>query len=219
MRDSVSFSTGCSRIEGTLTAITDGRAHLQCEHLTYEVLVPAADQQRMATLLEQSVVLHTLHYLEGSGQGANFTPRLVGFATLEDRAFFELFTTVKGIGNRKALRCLALPFTSIAEAIASRDADLLKSLPEIGKRLAETIIAELHGKVDRFVELKPGMDLDAGIDPEQASLINDAAAVLVQLGENQLQARQLVQRAAAADPTIDTPDALVAAAFRIKAIL
>jgi Holliday junction DNA helicase RuvA len=142
-------------------------------------------------------------------------PRLIGFATPEDRAFFELFTTVKGIGNRKALRALQLPFGTIAAAIAQRDLDLLKSLPEIGKRTAETIVAELHGKVDQFVELKP-MPADGVADSGKSALVRDAVAVLTQLGEPKLIARQLVDRALAADPTLESAEVIVAAAFRLK---
>ena len=38
----------------------------------------------------------------------------------------------------------------IAAAIVDRDVAMLQSLPEIGKRTAETIIAALHDKVDAF---------------------------------------------------------------------
>jgi holliday junction DNA helicase RuvA len=209
-----------SRLEGTLQCVTeDGRALLCCEHITYEVLVPGADQQRLATLAGQRIAFHTLYYLENRDQGAAYLPRLIGFASPEDRAFFELFTTVKGIGNRKALRALQLPFGTIASAIVDKDIDLLKSLPEIGKRTAETIISELHGRVNRFIELKP-LESAAGGSARETSgrgaLINDAVAVLAQLGEQRLTARQLVDRALAADPTLESAEALVAAAFRLK---
>ena len=153
-------------------------------------------------------------------QGAQYIPRLIGFASPEDRDFFELFTTVKGIGNRKALRALQLPFASVATAIAEKDVDLLVSLPEIGKRTAETIIVELHGKVNRFIELKP-VGRDGGSraeDTARGALIRDAVAVLAQLGEQKLIARQLVDRALSADPTLDSAEVVVAAAFRLKEI-
>jgi len=211
-----------SRLTGHLVSMDDGSALVQCgEHLTYELLVPGADQQRLATMVGERVVFHTLHYLESANQGASYVPRLIGFPSPADRDFFELFTTVKGIGNRKALRALQIPFADVASAISHKDADLLKSLPEIGKRTAETIIVELHGKVDRFIEVK----LVAGVsgrggsaDPRQA-LVNDAVAVLVQLGEMKMIARQLVDRALAADPELTTADAVVAAAFRLRELV
>lgn len=205
-----------SRIEGVLLVVQDGRALLGCGHVTYEVLIPGADQQRLATMIGQTVSFDTLHYLESQGPSGPFVPRLIGFNCPEDREFFELFTTVKGMGNRKALRALQLPFATVASAIAEKDLDLLKSLPEIGKRTAETILAELNGKVERFVELKPAGPLDAS-DPRTA-LIVDAVGVLAQLGEPRPAARQLVERAIVADPSLDSAESLVAAAFRLKDI-
>ncbi len=205
-----------SRIEGELVELSGGQAHVRCGHLTYVLLVPAADQQRLATMRGQTVEFTTLHYLEGQGQGSSFIPRLIGFANENDRAFFDLFTTVKGIGNRRALRALALPIPTIAEAIAGRDVDVLKSLPEIGARTAETILVELHGKVDRFVEIKPdGVGEGAGTGP-RSTLTRHAVSMLTQLGEPTLQARRLVDRALDADPTIDDAESLLAAAFRLK---
>ena len=110
-----------------------------------------------------------------------------------------------------ALRALAIPFGAVAGAIATRDIDLLKSLPEIGRRTAETIIAELHGKVDQYIELKPVADLPPGTVVAQ-----DAVAVLCQLGEPSHAARQLVARALVVDPELDAADAIVAAALRLK---
>jgi Holliday junction DNA helicase RuvA len=205
-----------SRIEGELLTTSRGSVELACGDLVYELLVPAIDTQRLATMIGSRVTFHTLHYLEGQGQGTSFIPRLIGFASVEDRAFFELFTTVKGLGNRKALRALQLPFADVAGAIAARDTDVLVALPEIGKRTAESIIAELSGKVDRFIEVKSIGQSAAG---QANPLAGDAVAVLVQLGESKLHARQLVDRALAADPTIDSADALVAAAFRLKELV
>ena len=111
-----------SRLSGTLIRTTeDGRALLRCEAITYEVLVPAADVPGLADREGAAIEFETLHYLESHGQGATMLPRLVGFSTERDRSFFELFTTVKNIGYRKALRALQLPFDEVADAIAAKD--------------------------------------------------------------------------------------------------
>ena len=215
-----------TQLSGTLTAIDDGAAHVQCGELTYEVLVPAADAMALAARIGQPVRFHTLHYLEGQGQGSSFWPRLVGFQHASDRAFFELFTTVKGIGNRKALRALQLPFAQVAEAIAARDHALLQSLPEIGKRTAEAICVELKGRVDPFVR---GLGAPAGAAPGKPaargpvtaegkllSAARDAVEVLAQLGHPKPAARDLVERVLAREdlPKDATPDAIVELALR-----
>ena len=176
----------------------------------------SVDQQRLGARVGEPVTLHTLHYLEAQGQGSSFIPRLIGFTEPTDRAFFELFTTVKGMGNRKALRALALPFGVVATAIADKDHDLLKSLPEIGKRTAETIVAELNGKVDQFVEMKPmtsGGSTEAAVESE---VMRDVINVLVQLGETRSDARTLLERVQSVAPELDDAEKLIEAALRLK---
>ncbi len=205
-----------ARIDGTLEGMADGAALVRAGDLVYEVLVPAYDQMRLAASTGERISLHTLHYLEGQGQGSSFWPRLIGFASIEERTFFELFTTVKGIGNRKALRALQLPIATVAEAIANRDVATLQSLPEIGKKTAESIILELREKAGRFLGATTAIREAKPTDLQSSRVRTDAIAVLVQLGEVRPVAMTLVERALAADPSIDTADALVTAAFRLK---
>jgi len=208
------------RIEGELVEVHEQSVELGCGHLTYEVHVPACDLQRLAAEVGRTVAFRTLHHLEAVGQGTSYVPRLIGFRTAGDRAFFELLTKVKGLGVRKALRALQLPMADVAAAIADRDVDVLVSLPEIGKRTAEAIITELKDKVGPHLEL--GLDgggpRSAGQreDEPRSALARDAAAVLVSLGDSRPDAMRLVERALAADPEIDTPDALIAAAYRLR---
>ena len=204
-----------SRVDGTLESVANGRAQVRQGQTVLEVLVPACDEMRLAGQVGEAVTFHTLHYLESQGQGASYWPRLIGFACSDDREFFDLFTSVKGIGNRKALRSLQLPIGTVAEAIANRDLGLLVTLPEIGRKTAESIVVELKEKVGRFV----GSTVLAEPKGEAAAggrLLVDATAVLVQLGESRPVARQLVDRALAADPTLATADEVVTAALRLR---
>ncbi|MDZ4828825.1 MAG: Holliday junction branch migration protein RuvA [Phycisphaerae bacterium] len=206
-----------ARIDGELESVKDGSAYVRVGDIVYELLVPAGDQMRLAASVGERMGFFTLHYLEGQGQGSSYWPRLIGFSSPEDREFFELFTTVKGIGNKKALRALQLAIPVVAEAIANGDAATLRALPEIGKKTADTIVLELKDKVNRFlgarsiVEVKPG---DAG----RSRIVSDATTVLVQLGENRMHARALVDRAMIADPALDTADAVVTAALSLRAM-
>lgn len=202
-------------IRGELVALTDNAAHVRCGHFTYEVLVPACDLAGLGDAIGSEIELHTREVYESSNQGASFVPRKLGFTSPEARDFFELLTKVKGIGFRKALRAMSEPVWTIAGAIADRDLALLKSLPEIGGRMAETLVTELKGKVDRFIESKPER-ADGDRTGTRGSIAADAIAVLIQLGENRAQARSLIDRAFAADPTISSADTLVAASLRLK---
>lgn len=213
-----------TRLTGTLEQIQDGAADvaLPAQGLAYQVLVPAFLAPRLMLRLGQTVTLHTLQFLDSPNQGATLLPRLVGFSTPLERQFFELFTTVKGIGNRKALRALAVEPGEIARAIQGRDARALTELPEIGKRLADTIVAELHGKVERF--LSPGgegVDVKPLPSAPRGGAEEEAVEVLVTLGETRAEAERLVGRAAAAQRAagraVDSADRLVAAVYALRA--
>jgi Holliday junction DNA helicase RuvA len=206
-----------ARLAGTLDELHDGVALVRCGGLCYEVLVPAADQMRLAGAVGAEVEFVTLHYLEAQGQGSSFWPRLIGFRTVRDREFFELLTTVKGIGNRKALRALQLPFPQVAQAIVDRNLALLTSLPEIGRKTAETIVVDLKEKMGPFLEVAaPAGGAKGPVPTAAGQLALDAVAILVQLGESRAGARDLVDRALHAEPALATADAVVTAAFRFK---
>lgn len=213
-------------ITGKLVLATNESVHIDTGNgLTYEVHVPAFVVTRLSQRVGEVVTLQTLHYLESHNQGSSFLPRLAGFLSDEDRDFFELFTTVKGIGNRKALRALAIDSGQIAMAIADRDTSFLQSLPEIGKRTAETIIASLHGKVDHFATAgafvkSTGKDAKANDvnDTPSTGMAREALEVLMQLGENRAQGVNWIN-IALANPDDRPRDvtALIERCFRIKA--
>ncbi len=148
----------------------------------------------------RTITLHTRLDLESHNQGTSFSPRLVAFATPDEREFFDLFTSVKGLGTRRSLRALARDPAHIAAAIVAKDAKSLQQLPEIGKRLAETVIAELSGKVDRFAtELAVeglGLPARAAIIEPRRSLppaAEEALAALMALGDARPDAERKVQ--------------------------
>jgi Holliday junction DNA helicase RuvA len=182
-----------------------------------DVLVPGSDVDSLHQRIGREVVFYTLLVFEGSGQGSSMVPRLLGFNSIQDRAFFELFTTVKNIGHRKALRALQAPAADIAAAIARRDSGFLIALPEIGKRTAETIIAELSGKLDAWLA-GPGSTIEIGPGPIAGTPAADAVAMLVALGERPEAARQLVDRALSQHPDIDSPEALLAQVMTSKGV-
>lgn len=196
--------------------------------LAYQLLLPAFWLARLRETPEavgRSITLHTVHYLEGQGQGSSFIPRLLGFPRVEDRRFFELLTTVDGMGNRKALRTLAEEPGVIAAAIADRNIAWLTKLPEVGKKTAEKIVLELHAKVGPW--LVPG-DLSratgAGVHGVGSSLearpanpvAREAAAALVALGEQPLEAERLVTRAMARHATLNNVESVIAAVYAAR---
>lgn len=205
-----------TRISGILERVGPHAAVVATEAgLAYEVLIPAALATELAASDGQRVTFQTVQLFEPVGGGNALRPRLIGFLSESDRRFYELFTTVKGVGGRRALRAMAAPAARLARAIEDNDAAFLRGMPEIGKRLAETVIAELHGKVDEFLlsdipggaiaEVKPGGALDAAGE--------QAVEALVRLGQPRPEAEKAVGKAMERLPDAPSPDEILAAAF------
>ena len=212
-----------ARITGVLDAIEQDRAYVDLQSgLVYEVLLPAFAATRLAASTGKSVTLHTFQFIEATSQGSTMFPRLAGFLSAGDRRFFQLFVTCKGIGHRRALRAMVLDTATIASAIADRDAKLLQTMPEVGKKLAEGIVLNLRDKVDGFVSdaAYPDGGGKGGAAPTSSgggTLAREALEVLLQLGENRTQAVQWIDRALSADEPPADVQQLVAEVYRLRA--
>jgi Holliday junction DNA helicase RuvA len=202
-----------SALTGTLTRVDDQAAHLTCGPLVYEILVPAADVEALRAAVNTEITFHTIFYLEGSAGGGNLDPKLLGFLRPEDKQFFHLFTTVKGIGPKTALRALSVSVGEIAEAIESRDTRALVKLDGIGKRTAELIVAELAGKVSRFAGVapaRPGPSIRRSGDEE------DALAGMTGLGEKRMDAERLLERVKATQPGLAKAEELIREMLKMR---
>jgi Holliday junction DNA helicase RuvA len=204
-------------ITGELRRVEDDRVHLACGPVLYEILVPAFDLTELQASLGESITLHTIFDLEGDATRGGLAPRLIGFLRLHDKNFFQLFITVKGIGPKRALRSLVQPVGQIAAAIENRDIRFLVALPEIGKRTAEQIVAELAGKLTDFA-----MEQAAGAAPparrDRTTPELDAIEGITLLGIGRADAERLLERAKAADPTLNTADSLVREMLRLRTV-
>ena len=214
-----------AKIHGTLEAVSQDRALVQLPGggITLEVLLPAFTVARLHGASGETVELFTHTFLEGQAQGATLLPRIAGFTTLEDRQFYGLFITCKGIGHRRGLRAMSLATGQIAAAIEDRDLAILQSLPEIGKRTAETIVATLRGKAGPFVSAGAALAGRAGPDgtpadaPPRGSLAREALNVLVQLGERRQDAAAWIDQALDQDDPPTDAQGIISEVYRIKA--
>ena len=208
-----------ARIAGILEELSGSSALLALPGgLWYEVLVCAGDVEKLRPHLGQEVCFHTVHHIEGDPSRGQVTPRLIGFRSESDREFFRAFTTVKGIGIRKALRCLLRPIPEVASAIAAKDAKFLATLPEIGRRTAEQIIASLHDRMDEWAAESVASAADGGAEPAEVlgEAWREAVAVLTQLGERADDAAEWVRRVQAVDPDLQSPEAIIQQVYRLK---
>ena len=201
-----------------------GRGPGEAGSLTYQVLLPAFVVIRLNRAIDTVVRLQTLHFFESINQGAVLLPRLAGFLATEDRRFYELFTTCKGIGHRRALRALTLSTEQIAAAILDRDLALLQTLPEVGRRTAETIVTALRDKVQPFISVtgpRGGDPKDA--EPVRAesgnlTVAREALNALLQLGESRTDAVRWIDLALSRDEENRPEDtqALLSRIYQIK---
>jgi holliday junction DNA helicase RuvA len=194
-----------SAITGTLQRVSQDRVHLASGPMLYEILVPASDIGQLKSLLSTEITLHTIFDLEGDATRGGLTPRLIGFLRPEDKQFFQLFITVKGIGPKRALRALVQPTGQIAAAIEAKNARYLVELPEIGKRMAELIVAELAGKAAAFALAGPAY---AAISPHSTDE-SEAIDAAVQLGIPRVEAERLLERARQANPKMIAAESLL----------
>lgn len=166
---------------------------MRANSICYEVLVPSgiASRLRHNTTRENPVTLYTIYYIDGGVGGGHLEPKLVGFLDPLDREFFEVFTTVPGVGFTKALKCLVRPLNEIAGAIERGDTAFLKELPFIGQKMAERIVTDLRGKMAKFALAHSEAPLS--IEPEAAGseLRAEAVQVLQQLEYSRAEAERV----------------------------
>ena len=184
-----------TRISGKVVRLGDDSVSLEVEPFEYQVLIPEFVRRQMQAHEGKDVKLFTIAYLEGNPMQGRLTPRLIGFVTDAERAFFELFCSVDGVGVRKALRALVRPIKEIAVAIEEQDAKALSTLPGVGEATAERIIAKLRRKVSKFALMVSPKTEGQGVP--QRDVVEDAHSALVSVGHSSADARKLLDSALA----------------------
>jgi Holliday junction DNA helicase RuvA len=205
-----------AQIFGKLIGMEEATGLIQVGGLCYEIMLPGYAVSELSGKIGSDVTLCTMEYLEGTPGKGNLTPRMVGFLTPSEREFFKRYTSVKGLGIKKGLKSLTIPIATIASAIENGDEKMLMSLPAIGKRLSQVIIAELKGKLEDFAAaattLSGALATGAGFDIYQT----EAMEILVAWGEKRNEAMELIELASKRHPDIKTAEELVPLVYRIK---
>jgi len=201
-----------SRLRGSLRAIDREGCEVEVGGVSYHVLLPPSVAERLAERpLGSEVELYTYYYLQTDPQKA--VPVLLGFESRQQRDFFELLTQVPKFGPRAALRALALPVATLAQAIEAQDLRLLRSLPGVGPQRAKDLVATLEGRVAAFTKAAEG---EAVVRLEPSSEAEaDAIDVLEQLGMPRADAMRRVAVVRREHPDAETADEIVRLAFRL----
>ena len=128
-------------LEGVVAQVSSGAVVLEANGVGYRVFLGPSTLAGLST--GTRVKLHTHHLVREDTQA------LYGFRTTEELAFFELITTVSGVGPKVGLAIVSSrPVADLQLAILQGDDAVLTSVSGVGKRLAGRIVLELREKVD-----------------------------------------------------------------------
>ena len=117
------------------------------------------------------------------------------------------------MGIKKGLRSLSIPIATIAAAIENADDKTLISLPGVGKRMTQQIIAELKGKLQTFaVGAEAVRPAEVRLQPFQAQ----ALEILIAWGEKRTDAIELIELASQKNPDINSAEELVPLVYRLR---
>ncbi len=165
--------------------------------------------------------------------------QLFGFATMLDKEWHKLLTTVQGVGAKAALAMMGtLGADGVSRAIALGDQRAIQAAPGVGPKLAQRVILELKSKapgmmaagvslsvptttegvvIEDFVTTAPQKTTAKPISkPTTASAVSDALSALINLGYGQGDAAGAVATITAEQPDIDTAP-LIRAALKLLA--
>lgn len=164
--------------------------------------------------------------------------QLFGFATLLDKEWHKLLTTVQGVGAKAAMAIMGtLGADGVARALTLGDQRAIQAAPGVGPKLAQRIILELKSKAPSVMAMGANLVVTAEADdsvlepitpmtPRKAATPNaaqnraaftaDALSALLNLGYTQGDAAQAVSTIAAEQPEADTAS-LIRAALKLLA--
>ncbi len=202
-----------TKISGVLAELADETATIEASPFQYEVMIAEFTRRHLQAELKKKISLHTIEYIEGNAaQGGRLTPRLVGFESVVEREFFDLFCSVDGVGVKKALRAMVRPVADTAVMIEQQDAKGLSALPGIGPATAERVIAKLRRKMPKFALLIQREMPE--VKAQQPGVIEETFEALVVLGHNEADARQLIEQAIAGGKKFKDTEALIQAIYQ-----
>ncbi|AQQ10119.1 Holliday junction ATP-dependent DNA helicase RuvA [Sedimentisphaera cyanobacteriorum] len=205
-----------ARISGNLLEVSEDSALVEVGDIAYQVLLPGYCISTLSGQTGSRVTLYTSQYFEGTPGGGNMIPRIIGFMSEKEKQFFNIYTSVKGMGIKKGLKSLSMPVETIACAIENGDEKIVVSLPGIGKRLAQHIIAELSGKLDYYALSQMPKDGGGASAGGFKAFQLEALEILTAWGEKRAEVTELIMLAQKKHPEISTAEELVPAVYRLK---
>ncbi len=179
-------------LRGTVKYLDPAYVILEVNGVGYEVVCSGAAFSRLSGVRKgEEGEVYT--YLKVSEDDVT----LFGFCDPQEKALFLKLTSVQGVGARLAMSVLSsMRPSEVSEAIASADSKRLASVKGLGKKTAERIILELHGKISAD-ELLGAESVGGRVSVPVDSQDEDAVSALMGMGFTRQESARAVDRAKA----------------------
>jgi Holliday junction DNA helicase RuvA len=199
-----------SFIEGKVVEAMPTQVIVDVHGVGYEALIPLSSYDKLPPPGQNVKLLTCLVVREDAHT-------LYGFMSVAERDLFRLLVnTVTGIGPKIALNVLSgVSVTAFRGAVANSDVKTLSQISGVGRKTAERIIVELRDKVGAAGAWEAASAQRALSPADQK--VNDAVLALMALDFKQIEAHDLVRKAAAVLGPEATVEDLVRACLKKKA--
>ena len=177
-------------LKGNVLSCAEGTVLLEVNGVGYELACSGAAFAKLATDGKGEVYT----WLQVRDDGVS----LFGFVSPEEKNMFLKLISVSGVGPRMGIAVLSgMNLSELAVAIASSDVKGLCAVKGLGKKTAERIVLELHGKISADEILGEAGEARPAA-PVRSQADDDAVAALMNLGFTRQESTRAVERAKAA---------------------
>lgn len=178
-------------LKGRVLTLTAETAVLEVNGVGYEIYCSGGAFRKLT--VGEIAELHT--YLQAKEDGVT----LFGFANPKEKDLFLKVTSVSGVGPKLGISILtSLSADELTQAIATADVKRLSAAKGLGKKTAEKIVLELHGKISAAEVMSASGDSLTPFENAPAPLSvedEEAVAALMGLGFTKNESTQAVKRA------------------------
>ncbi|MDD3520318.1 MAG: Holliday junction branch migration protein RuvA [Actinomycetota bacterium] len=129
-----------ARIKGNLISKSLAKILVEAFGIGFEIFISGKTYEKLPDTGKEISIDTYLHVREDA-------VTLIGFHDLEEKEIFLKLLSVSGVSVKIALSALSIYNTEeIAKLIETKQSEMLKRVPGIGKKLSDRIILELQGK-------------------------------------------------------------------------
>ncbi len=184
-----------SYLRGKVLMTTAETAILDVNGVGYEAYCSAGAFRQLTV----GAVAEIFTYLQVKEDGVT----LFGFDSIKEKELFLKLISVSGVGPKLGISILAsLSADDFAMAIATADVKRLSAVKGLGKKTAEKIVLELHGKISAAEVLGASEDdyvakaeAQAQSSAKLSPVDEEAVSALMGLGFTRMESVQAVKRA------------------------